>query len=477
MENLGKEPQIVALEKLAEEVLMLKSVLGQRRPILIEFCGTPKSGKTTTITSLNIFLKRNGFQTEIITEMASVCPVENKTHPFFNSWTLFSSLAATIKALSLRREEVDIIIVDRAIFDALCWFEWLNTNVSKANPYLDDKAFKSYKALLLHNELWTSLFDLTLVFKASPEVALKREYANLLTSKHGSIMNTKVIKSFNKAIDESVKKYKRYFNKVEEFDTTNDDDPNNVGLIVTKKTLNLLIDILQEKIGFVSRNIVRQLKYGINDCAILSKYKLAFLSRDNVEESDNIQPIAIAVITNRERDKVFVVRKNPRRLDKKNPKRSPEFNRYLLYIGGHIRQEDQSEDHSNCLDTIKRTLHREIDEEIGESIFPKEITPFLIYTPDNAKSKRHLAVTFVIEMDFENKNFKLRSDEFKKRSKRSLNGKIVSVDDLVNIDGTLESWSIQILKYVFNRDFKRKQLDLFDDNFKQIDPTILTLFF
>jgi predicted NUDIX family phosphoesterase len=472
MEVLPKEAQIKELENLAAEVLALKSVLGQRRPLLVEFCGTPKSGKTTTITSLNIFLKRNGFSTEIITEMASVCPVENKTHPFFNSWTLFSSLAATIKALSLRRDDVDIIIVDRSIFDAICWFEWLNTNPSKNNPYLDDKAFKSYKSLLLVNDLWTSLFDLILIFKVSPDIALKREYANLLTNKHGSIMNESVLESFNKALDQSVRKYKRYFNRVEEFDTSNDDDPNKVGLDVTQKTLNLLIDILQEKIGYINNRITQELNVGINDSKILTEYQLDFASRDKVEDSNNVQPVAIAVITNKQRNKVFVVKKNLKRLDKKNPKKSPEFNRYLLYIGGHIRQEDKVEDHSTCLDTIKRALHREIDEEIGESVFPRETKPFLIYTPDNAKSKKHLAVCFVIEMDFTNKNFKLRTDEFKKKSRTSLNGKIVSIDDIVDIDGALEPWSVQILKHVFNKDFKRKQLDLFDDNFKNSTATL-----
>ena len=49
---------IKELEKLAAEVLKLKQEREQRRPLLIEFCGSPKSGKSTTITSLNIFLKR-----------------------------------------------------------------------------------------------------------------------------------------------------------------------------------------------------------------------------------------------------------------------------------------------------------------------------------------------------------------------------------------------------------------------------------
>ena len=58
-----KQKNIAELERLAKEVLRLKSEREQRRPLLIEFCGSPKSGKSTTINSLNIFLKRNGFKT------------------------------------------------------------------------------------------------------------------------------------------------------------------------------------------------------------------------------------------------------------------------------------------------------------------------------------------------------------------------------------------------------------------------------
>ena len=53
---MKKNNQIIKLEQLAAEILSLKKERKQRRPIIIEFSGSPKSGKTTTITSLNIFL-------------------------------------------------------------------------------------------------------------------------------------------------------------------------------------------------------------------------------------------------------------------------------------------------------------------------------------------------------------------------------------------------------------------------------------
>ena len=66
------------LEDLASDILQLKKTYRQRRPIVIEFCGCPKSGKTSCVNSLNIFLKRNGFNTSVLTERANVCPVPNE---------------------------------------------------------------------------------------------------------------------------------------------------------------------------------------------------------------------------------------------------------------------------------------------------------------------------------------------------------------------------------------------------------------
>ena len=60
MDTLNKKDKIKELEKLASEVLKFKEERALRSPLLIEFCGSPKSGKSTIITALNIFLKRNG---------------------------------------------------------------------------------------------------------------------------------------------------------------------------------------------------------------------------------------------------------------------------------------------------------------------------------------------------------------------------------------------------------------------------------
>jgi len=99
MNDKNRNDKIKELENLAIEILEFKQERKLRRPLLIEFCGSPKSGKSTTITSLNQFLKRNGFSTTILTERASICPVSNKKDPFFNIWTLTSAIAEIVENL------------------------------------------------------------------------------------------------------------------------------------------------------------------------------------------------------------------------------------------------------------------------------------------------------------------------------------------------------------------------------------------
>ncbi len=446
---------IKQLEKKAAEIRLLKQERELRRPIFIEFCGTPKAGKTTTITALNLFLKRNEFTTVILTERASICPVPTKTHPFFNLWTMTSALAEVIKNLTLGKDKIDIVIADRGIFDALCWFEWLNKNPDINNPYLDDSNYKIIKNFIL-SPLWLNQLDLVYLFKVEPETSLYREYANLLTRKPGSIMNDSTILSFNKSIDSTVKKYHKRFRKVEKINTTSF-DPDTVSYNVTSSILDILYNMLVEKIGYLTKTNFISLKNGISNVNLIASDSISYNNRNIVEKEKFIQPIAIAVITNKEKSKVLVVKKSTTRTSKI----SPEMNKLLLYIGGHVRIEDETTS-SNIFKIIENTLHREIQEEIGESITIKNSNSFLIYSNDNERSKRHLAICYVITMDFNSKKIKLSSDEFVMKTGKSKSGHILSISEIVNGNYKFEAWSSYILNHVFNRTVE-STYDLFSD--------------
>ncbi len=449
---------IKELQKLAEEVLALKLEHRQKRPIVIEFSGSPKAGKTSCINSLELFLKRNGFSVSIVQERASICPVSDKQSPMFNLWTACMSLAGLIGTLENKKNQVDVLILDRGIFDALCWFQWL-----VCNKKMEEDQKEVTENFLLMEELVKSI-DIVFAFCVLPNVSIEREYATLLTDKLGSIMNQKVLGEYLEAIEDTISNKSSFFHKVFKIETSckNQDE---VGKEVTTITLETLKDLLMERIGYFEKNEI------LNDILlseqILSDDKLTdvlstikFDLRNLVEENSNyIQPIPIAVITNIEKDKVLVIKKNRSAVSLD----SPERDKILLYIGGHSRYEDSTEVTSHDFISIcKSTLKREIKEEIGIAIALNGIRPFYIYTPSNERSKKHLAVCFVISLDEEIK-LHLDSQELILNKGKSKSGKFLTIDEICQ-EPELEQWSEMILKQCFNTEYEsNRQLSIFEN--------------
>lgn len=465
--------EIEELEKLAAEVLSLKKQLRQRRPIVIEFCGSPKAGKTSCINSLNIFLKRNGFKTAILSEQASFSPISDKHNPVFNVWTCSSAINEINEKMDKAQhgEEIDVIISDRGIFDALCWFKWL-----KSQQHMNKK---EYKILTEFATLyrWQKNIDLVYIFMVSPEESIKREYANLLTQKRGSIMREDVLEQYLASVKETMQEYEKDFRAVYEIDTT-EKQQNDVGYEVTSKTLEVLRNMLIEKVGYLKLSTL-DLADGFNDIQKLepqlNKYK--FNNRDSVEEDETlIQPIPIAVVVTPNEDKILCIKKTP----KSTPKGSPENGKLLFYAGGHTRQEDEtSKTKKNFLKTSKNTLERELFEELGISISLEDMNPnFCLYTPQySEKSKRHLAIGWIIHMPEETK-FNLDAYEIVQKKGKSKSGCFLSFYEIEKLFGDdknlyFESWSKEILLKYFKENFSEYFINNID---KVSESNQLTLF-
>lgn len=463
----SRKENIRKLETLAQEVLSLKKLHRQRRPIVIEFCGSPKAGKTSSINSLNIFLKRNGFKTTILTERASVCPIPDKESPTFNVWTCTSTIneinTEIGKANLAEGMGPDIIICDRGIFDALCWFRWL-----KSRNKMDESEYNTLSRFALLNR-WQRNIDLVYVFMATPEESIKREYANLLTDKRGSIMREDILEEYRKSIEDTYSEYKDAFRATSKIDTSNIEQ-NNVGYQVTEQTLQTLKEMLMEKIGFVESSYLK-LHSGINCYSEISQglQNIQYGQRDDVEKRDDyIQPIAIAVVLSKSGDKILCVKKT----EKSTKSNSPESGQTLLYVGGHMRKEDKSRECCDSLDVLRNTLQREILEELGISlVINKEEIPFVIYTPDNEKSKKHLAIGWKVYIDEETK-LRLDSYELVQKKGKSKSGTFVSFGNVTDSDIRLESWSRTILLNILSdklTDTQKMMLQCDDSNQIRLD--------
>src|SRR5215471_11725926 len=152
--------------KLEERAAKLgKLIENAPRPFTIEFAGTPKSGKSTSVEAVRHFFTRQGFKVHVLVERASVCPIPMKGHLFFNTWCAATMLAELLENVEA---EADIIIIDRGLFDALVWL----TMQAERGEVTKEEAHAIESFLLL--DRWRTLIDLTVVMNVSAEQAIAR---------------------------------------------------------------------------------------------------------------------------------------------------------------------------------------------------------------------------------------------------------------------------------------------------------------
>lgn len=439
-----RQRMIAELQSLAENVSKLKAEHRQKRPIVIEFCGSPKAGKTSCINSLELFLKRNGFSVKVVQERASVCPVSDKQSPMFNIWTACMSLSGLIGVLEDKNNLVDVLILDRGIFDALCWFEWLHsTQKMETHQKLTAEQF------LLMDEFIKPI-DIVFAFCVEPRISIEREYANLLTDKMGTIMNPTVLREYLNALHRTIEQKGAYFHSVFKIDSSNKSQ-DEVGKEVTEKTLDTLKNLLMERIGYFHstpnfESLANQQDLFWHKGKLKDMPQICFDLRENVEANSKlIQPLPIAVITNKEETKVLVIKKSKNAVSGT----SPEKDKHLVYVGGHSRFEDTNEATSNdSLSICKAALKRELKEEIGISVALDNIEPLFIYSKKTDTSKKHLAICFLIHVDEATTKLRLDTHELITTKGKSKSGKFLPLEEILQLE--LEEWSKTILKHYFN---------------------------
>ena len=154
-----------------------------RKPLVIEFAGVPKAGKTTTLSHVQTFLKRCGFHTDVVVERASVCPIRDKKHANFNIWTACTTLAQILEKTQNppRPGDPQILFLDRGLFDAICWL----TMMERLSRLRSDE--KACVQQFLAIDDWRKRISAVFVMLVSPKDAMEREQGILPVSKKGGI--------------------------------------------------------------------------------------------------------------------------------------------------------------------------------------------------------------------------------------------------------------------------------------------------
>ena len=225
------------LDQLREDA---KSVLCSRnsnsediRPSVIEFSGSPKAGKTTTIDIVSHFYRRLGFRVWAPTEGAS------KRTPYhlkkdlvaFNSWSLNYAISEILLAYH-NVDDPDLIILDRGPFDSLAWMAVLREQDDISQAEYD--TIKSYATL----GKWAGMVSKIFVFVCTPEISLNREHASKLTTAPGIAMNEAMLAAVLRQYESLTEELEGY--PIVKIDTSNGTTPKETAYKVASEVLDTL---------------------------------------------------------------------------------------------------------------------------------------------------------------------------------------------------------------------------------------------
>lgn len=425
------------ISKLEERLIKLQPALSfAHRAFVIEFAGTPKSGKSTSVEAIRHFFSRNGFRVHVLAERAAVCPIPMKGHLFFNTWCACSMLA---ELLANVEADADIIIVDRGIFDALVW---LNLQLQRGE-ITQEEANTIDSFLLL--ERWRTLIDLVVVMNVPADEAMSRENGQRITKKTGSIMNEKVLSTFSESVSIAFSKYSDKFSGAIRHDTSGQ-NVRQSNTQLAGSILDFLETFLDPEILIVSREQLASLPTDHDGAFSETAAKNAlnciaehgrFVRRSQAETDDDlVQIIPCGILAHN--DKVFIFRR------KEADSKYRLYGKTTILEATHTIKTVEFEDKELLLeDALSKRIARSLF--LGRK-FPMQLRGYC-WDQDEPISKRHFAMVFEVTIDSENTAEDLRKKEFRRWRGPSRAGEFVSWEDLDNQseDLNLEPWSMSVL--------------------------------
>lgn len=417
------------------------------KPIVIEFAGLPKAGKSSTLSNVQMFLKRCGFKTEVVVERASVCPIKDKKHAHFNAWTACTTLAQILEKTQdpPRSDDAQILFLDRGVFDAICWFRVMERLCRVKGE--DRKQIESFLRL----DDWREKVTGVILMTAAPEDALRREKGLLdFIGNPGSIMNPEVLYQLRSIYDAAASELSNDF-EVVRIDTSSPelDTPQKSAEHALDKILDMIELALEERILFLPNSSVDRIfgsskavgRDGAGQLVNSFESRGSYRARRDVEpDSTVVQALPIVVVRNRTGDVLVLLRREA------NP-RNALHEKVVIWAGGHVREED------GPVGALAECATRELYEELRISVNAKDLILLgAIYDKSNDRSSRHAAVVYEWRAPSDDVAIALSSDEFFERHGTSLSGSFVSLHDLssrIISNEVTESWSVSVADFLF----------------------------
>lgn len=244
-DNLDEYKELKKLQYKLKEITKLRSYVNNK-PYVIEFTGTPRTGKTTLINNLKDFFKKAGYNVKLINEFTTSKKYKEEVYPSLINKSYKELNIEIPKYIKANLEEAikenpDIIIVDRSLYDRLVWFDRLYQKECLTQDEFDS-LFNMYMDII------EKTTDIIISTYTDPITSLKRDYMNNLSLENRTFLSEENITEYNNALKYMEDKISNNKCNLKSFDTTSKDE-RIISIEVTKTILDDIKSKLIEKIN------------------------------------------------------------------------------------------------------------------------------------------------------------------------------------------------------------------------------------
>lgn len=232
-DNIDYYNELKKLHYMKLEIYKLKQLCSLNKPYIIEFCGTPRTGKTSTINNLYDFFKKGKFKTKIIEEFTTSkyykeeFKIKNKDLSHKDRNILI--IEETKKQLESELNDSEILLVDRSINDRQIW-----NYIRYKNNDIDEKSYRELKDK--YKNISKELIDTLVITTSDAFISLKRDYYNSLALEERTFLNIDNINEYNDSVKSLENLFKESVDNLIIIDTSYL-NMNEVAIEITKKIL------------------------------------------------------------------------------------------------------------------------------------------------------------------------------------------------------------------------------------------------
>ena len=216
--------KLIRLHYRKQEIYKMISVLDKNKPYVIEFTGTPRTGKTTLMNNLYDFFKKGGFTTSTLEEFTTSQRYKKEIYPRLKN-EYKSVINNEIPKYVLENLNMaidknnDIILIDRSLFDRMIWMDRLyNKNGVTEREYNDyiDK----------YTKIINDKIDIVIGLYTDSLTSLRRDYTANASLEKRTFLSEDNINEYNNSLMNMKKLSNKENINFYLFDTTNKSERN-----------------------------------------------------------------------------------------------------------------------------------------------------------------------------------------------------------------------------------------------------------